>query len=130
MKGCGKIVLWMSLASLLLVYYVQGQIALVRVSYVMDKKTHLKKEKEEHYRQLKYEMEQMKSPRLLESKLSELKFDLTLPTEIKVIRIPQPVLWNAHSSVLPSNLSINPFSEKLTNFLERWVKVAQAKTDV
>lgn len=130
MKGCGKIVLLMVLASILLVYYVQGQISLVRVSYVLDKKMHLKNEKEEYYRQLKYEMEQMKSPRLLESKLSELKFDLALPTEIKVIRIAQPGVWNIPNAALPADISVNPFSEKITNFLERWVKVAQAKTDV
>lgn len=130
MKGCGKIVLLLGLASLMLVFYVQGQISLVRVSYVLDKKVHIKKEKEEYYRQLKYEMEQMKSPRLLESKLSELKFDLSLPTEIKVIRIAQPAVWNMPNSALPADISINPFSEKINNFLERWVKVAQAKTDV
>jgi len=130
MKGCGKIVLLIGLTALLLVYYVQGQISLVRVSYVLDKKMHIKKEKEEYYRQLKYEMEQMKSPRLLESKLSELKFDLALPTEIKVIRIAQPALWNVSSTAIPETLSLNPFTEKLTNFFERWVKVAQAKTDV
>jgi len=130
MKGCGKIVLFLGLAALMLVYYVQGQISLVQVSYVLDKKMHMKRDKEEYYRQLKYEMEQMKSPRLLESKLTELKFDLGLPTEIKVIRIAQPATWNLPASALSAELSMNPLSEKLASFFERWVKVAQAKTDV
>lgn len=130
MKGCGKIVLLIGVIAFFLVYFVQGQVALVRVSYVLDKKMHIKQEKEEYYRQLKYEMEQMKSPRLLENKLGELKFDLALPTEIKVIRIAQPAVWAIPNTNFPADISLNPLSERLTNFFERWVKVAQAKTDV
>ncbi len=129
MKGCGKIIAGMAVTAFLLVYYVQGQIDLVRVSYVLDQKTRLKNEKEEHYRQLKYEMEQMKSPRLLENKLGQLKFNLALPEEIRVIRIASPTAWRVDASAMEA-VPVSPFAEKLTNFLERWVKVAQAKTDV
>ncbi len=129
MKGCGKIVIGMAALTFLCVYYVHTQVALLRVSYVLDKKMHMKNEKTEQYRILKYELEQMKSPRLLESKLGEWKFDLTLPKEIRVIRMSEPVAWDFKPSVAPA-VEGHPFAEKISNFLERWVKVAQAKTDV
>lgn len=120
----------MGVICLMLVYYVQGQISLVRISYVLDQKTRQLGEKEEHYRQLKYEMEQMKSPRLLENKLSELNFDLTLPKEIRVIRIAKPIAWNLKSPELEPGVATGAFGERVANFFERWVKVAQAKTEV
>ncbi len=129
MKGCGKIVLRVAVMTVLVVCYVHSQIELLRVSYILDKKTHLKSEKTEKYLILKYELEQMKSPRLLESKLGEWNFDLTLPKEIKVIRMAEPVAWNLQVPVA-SGVEGHPLVEKISNFLERWVKVAQAKTDV
>jgi len=129
-KGSGKIIVFMGIMAFLLVHYVQGQVNLVRISYVLDKKIKIKNDKLEHYRQLKYELDQIKSPRLLESKLGELNFNLTLPTEIKVIRMAPQSSWSVKPANLPEKLSLNPISEKLTNFFERWVQVAQAKTDV
>ena len=129
MKGCGKIIVGMAAMTVLCVYYVHAQIALLRVSYVLDQKNHIKNERTEQYRILKYELEQMKSPRLLESKLGEWKFDLTLPKEIRVVRMGEPASWDFRSPAAPV-VEGHPFAEKISNFLERWVKVAQAKTDV
>lgn len=129
MKGCGKIILGMALLTVLFVSYVHAQVALLRVSYVLDQKQHAKGEKTEQFRILKYELEQMKSPRLLESKLGQWNFDLTLPKEIRVIRMAQPAVWDMLPPA-PAAVEIHPLSEKISNFLERWVKVAQAKTDL
>ncbi len=127
MKGSGKIILAIGLLASLLVLYVHAQIQLFRISYVLDRSAKKEVELSEKYRFLKYQLDQMKAPRLLEEKLGELQFDLTLPAEIRVIRLEQPVFSAIQLS--PGIFSPKPFSQKFTDFFERWVKVAQAKTD-
>ena len=62
----------------------------------------------------------------VEAKMKELEMDLTLPKEVRVIRIP------VEQNIAPppmTEFELQPFSEGLLNFFGRWVKVAQAKTE-
>jgi len=107
--------------------YVHGRIALFRVSYLIDVKSETWAQKKEAYRHIKFEVDQMKAPRLLEAKMKALNLDLTLPKEIRVVRVPKvaPMLETSP----PTELELQPFSQGLLNFFGRWVKVAQAKTE-
>jgi len=126
MKGTGKTLLSITVASVLLLLFVHGRISLIRVSYLIDVKSDQLAEKSEAYRHLKFEVDQLKAPRILEAKMKELEMDLTLPKEVRVIRIP------VEPKVVPppmTEFELQPFSQGLLNFFGRWVKVAQAKTE-
>jgi hypothetical protein len=58
--------------------------------------------------------------------MRELKLDLTLPKEVRVVRVPAAAV-----SRVPAveDVALQPLSKGLLDFLGRWVKVAQAKTD-
>ncbi len=127
MKGSGKIILWIAVLSSLLVLYVHAQTQLFRVSYTLDREVKERNLLLDRQGKLKYELDQMKAPRLLEEKLSRLQFDLTLPAEIRVIRLAPPVL--PQLKIDAGRFAEKPVSQKFSDFFERWVKVAQAKTD-
>ena len=126
MKGLGKIIIAIGLVSVLLLLYVQGQTALVRISYLMDVKSKKLAQEEEEYRYLKFEVDQLKAPRRLEEKIKTLKLNLTLPKEIRVVRVQAPPTIE---SPRLEEVQLQPLSKGLLEFLGRWVKVAQAKTD-
>ena len=126
MKGIGKVVLLIGGISFFFLIYVHEQIALLRVSYQMEAKNEKLSHLSEEYRQIRFEVDQLKAPRLLEEKMKQLSMDLTLPQEIRVIRTPAvyPIVASPLASV-----SARPMTGQVADFLGRWVGVAQAKTD-
>lgn len=126
MKGLGKVLLAIGVISILLLLYVQGQIALLRISYGLDIQSKKLTQRQEEYRYLRFEVDQLKAPRRLEEKMRELELDLTLPKEIRVVRVPTPSHVNVPTI---EKVELQPLSKGLLEFLGRWVKVAQAKTD-
>lgn len=126
MKGAGKILVTVSLLSMLLVFYVHEQISLFSLSYCMNTESETLARKAEEYRHLKFEVDQLKAPRLLEDKMKHMRLDLALPKEVRVVRIPTvPIV----ESPVVKSISLQPLSDGLLDFLGRWVKVAQAKTE-
>ena len=126
MKDAGKILIAISIATALFLMYVHEQIALFRISYAIDASRDARAQKAEAYRRLEFEVEQLKAPRLLEQRMKDFGLDLTLPKEIRVVRVPQAALPERLAS---PQVAVQPFSAGLTRFLGRWVDVAQAKTD-
>ena len=125
MKGAGKTILSVAFVSALMLLYVHEQVALFRISYQLDAKSEKLARLSEDYRKVKFEVDQLRAPRLLENKMKELSLNLALPKEVRVIRIPA-----AEKVEVPvTRLSI-PTQDRFFNFLGRWVDVAQAKEDI
>ena len=129
MKGLGKILINVAVVSFLLLLYVQGQIALLRISYSIDSQSKKLTQKREQYRHLQFEVDQLKAPRRLEEKMKELQLNLVLPKEVRVVRVPIVASNALVEPPLEEEVQLQPFSKGLLEFLGRWVKVAQAKTD-
>ena len=127
MKGTGKIVLTISMLSLLFLLHVHEQIMIFHVSYRLHDKSTLLTRRSDEYRRLKFEVDQLMAPRILEEKLKDQPYELTLPEEVRVVKIPK-LLSHVQTAAL-SEASSNTFSGKVFNFLGRWIDVAQAKTD-
>lgn len=126
MKGAGKIISGIFVLSLFFVLYVREQVALLHVSYQIEAKSDKVAELSEEYRRLRFEVDQLKAPRLLEEKMNKLAMELTLPHEIRVVRMPQ----EAPASQSLDQLAIHPtLTARFANLLGRWIDVAQAKTD-
>lgn len=125
MKGIGKIILMMAAGSCFFLLYVHEQVALLDVSYAIDERAEKLGHLSEEYRQLRFEVEQLKAPRLLDEKMKQMSLDLTLPQEIRVIRMPATL--PAEASL--KHISTNPMAGRVADFLGRFVDVAQAKTD-
>lgn len=126
MKGIGKIVAVIFALSLFFVVYVREQIALLHVSYQIEAKSEKVAQLSEEYRRLRFEVDQLKAPRLLEEKMKQLSMDLTLPQEIRVVRTPVEV---AAAQPL-ERVSLHPtLSTQFAHFVGRWIDVAQAKTE-
>ncbi len=128
MKGCGKIICGILIVSSLFLLYVHGQTALFELSYTIDKHSKIVMRESEEYRRLKFEVEQLKAPLLLEGKMKEMSLELGLPKEVRVVRVAPPVIPAAESPVMHADSLQNP-SNGLMRFLGRWVDIAQAKTD-
>jgi len=128
MKGSGQFLIPITLATFLFVLYVHEQIALFRISYEIDSKSESLARQTEDYRRLKFEVDQLKAPRLLEEKIKTLGLNLTTPKEVYVVRVPVETTVAVQSEPVES-VSLKPFSDGLLDFLGRWVKVAQAKTE-
>ena len=127
MKGAGKMIAVIAFLSGLFLFYVHEQVALLHISYLIDQKQERLARRTEEYRKLKFEVEQLKAPRLLEEKMKELSLDLTLPKEFRVIPVPAPASVEAGAA---ESVSVKPApSNGLLQFLGRWGNVAQAKTD-
>ncbi|MBU3759616.1 MAG: hypothetical protein FGM27_06770 [Candidatus Omnitrophica bacterium] len=110
----------------LAVLYVYGQTEIFKVSYDINERSDQLAEQSELHRRLKFEVDQLRAPRLLEEKMKRMELELALPSEIQVVRIPQ-VSKDAEpfdSAAVPQSLAPNPF-----DLLGRVVKVAQAKMD-
>lgn len=126
MKGVGKIILWITAGSFIFLLYVHGQVALLHVSYQIDARNERLGRLAEEYRQLRFEVEQLKAPRLLDEKMKQMSLGLTLPQEIRVIRLPAASL--APDAAL-QQITTRPMAGRLADFLGRFIDVAQAKTD-
>ena len=125
MKGAGKTILGVSVAVVFLLLYVHEQIALLHVSYTLEDKSEKLVRLSEEYRNVKFELDQLKAPRLLEEKIKEMQLNLTLPNEVRVLKTAAPPL--KEDSI--KSVSANPMSDRVLHFLGCWVAVAQAKTD-
>jgi hypothetical protein len=79
----------------------------------------------EEYRNIKFDLDQLKAPRLLEEKIKEMQLNLTLPNEVRVLKTAAPLLKEESLQ----NVSASPISDRVLHFLGRWVDIAQAKTD-
>ncbi len=125
-KEALKIIFFLSFVTGFFLLYVHEQICLLQISYKLDADANGLARREELYRELKFDVDRLKAPRLLEEEMKTLSLDLALPQEVKVIKIPAP-----HIPQVPEApfVSVSPFSKGLMNFLGRWVDVAQAKTD-
>ena len=126
MKGIGKIVLLLAAGTFFFLLYVREQVALLDVSYQIDARSEKLMHLSEEYRQLRFEVEQLKAPRLLEEKMNKMSLDLTLPREIRVIRLPADSLTHQHAL---EQISARPMSGRIADFFGRFIDVAQAKTD-
>lgn len=127
MKGTGKIILSILGLSLFFVLYVRGQVALLHVSYQIDSRAEKVTELSEEFRRLRFEVEQLKAPRLLEEKMKQMKMELTFPQEIRVVKVPVaaiPAPPLQHVTASPSTVA-----SRFANLLGQFVGVAQAKTD-
>lgn len=130
MKGCGKIICGVLTVSSFLLLYVHGQTALFQLSYNIDKQSKVLARESEEYRRLKFEVEQMKAPLLLEGKMKEMSLELGLPKEVRVVRVGNAATLNeAPATTMPSDPLQTPSGGGLMRFLGRFVDIAQAKTD-
>ena len=123
-KQLGKTIFWAAALTSLLLLYVHEKVMLIEVSYRLDNLSENFNRKTEQYRQLKFDVEQLKAPRLLEEKMKSLELDLTLPKEFRVV--PLRALTPASAPV--QEVSIKP-GAGFFQFLGHWVNVAQAKTE-
>jgi hypothetical protein len=124
MKGCGKILVGFSIVTFGLLLYVHERVEMLRVSYRIHQKSSALAQQSEEFRRLKFEVTQLRSPQALERRLEQLSLPLGLPKEIKVVKIPQPLL---QSPVEP--LPVPHAPGKLFDFVGQWIQVAQARTD-
>ncbi len=121
-----KIFFLTGIVTSLAVLYVYGQTAVFKVSYDINEKSDKLKESSEMYRRLKFEVDQLKAPRLLEEKMKHMELELSLPSEIQVIRIPKAAGVDTR---LEPVVSKQPLAASPFDLLGRWVKVAQAKME-
>lgn len=127
MKGTGKLLFGISVLSLMMLLYVHEQVMVFRISYRLHEKSSQLTRKSDEYRKLKFEVDQLKAPRLLEERLKGQTLELSLPEEVRVVKIPK-IMQREHSEALP-DFSANTLSGRFASFLGRWIDVAQAKTD-
>ncbi|MSR77550.1 MAG: hypothetical protein EXS63_04925 [Candidatus Omnitrophica bacterium] len=126
MKGSGKIIVRVGIVASLMLLYVHQQFLLFHTSYAIDQKSHSLNDKTESFRRIKFEVDQLTAPRLLEEHMRDLKLDLSLPKEVNVVKIPD----SYQSIIIPVHeVPLQQFSDRLYNWLGRWVDVAQAKVD-
>lgn len=126
MKDCGKFLALLAVVTGLSLLYIRVQVSIFDVSYEIGAHARELSHQSETYRRLKFEVDQLKAPALLEKRMDELALDLTLPQELEVIRVPEPKHIEAHTL---RKISIQPVSNSVVDFFGRWVKVAQAKPD-
>ena len=124
MRGLGKILLSFSLVTSVLLLYVGERVEILRVSYRMDTETGRLTEKSEELRQLRFEVAQLRSPRLLEKRLEELPLTLTLPKQIQALKV--PAVESLPLSGAPPLASSTP---NLFDFLGQWIQIAHARTN-
>ena len=126
MKGIGKMICFQAGLATLLLSYVHLQAGLFETSYAIDANNKIHSEKVEEYRFLKYQVDQMKAPVVLEKKLGELQLDLHRPNEINVVRYVTPQPQTNLAVDLPELQGWGLFTNRVGEFFGRWVQVAQA----
>ncbi|MFA6600466.1 MAG: hypothetical protein WCU74_05545 [Candidatus Omnitrophota bacterium] len=126
MKGSMKVLIRIAILAALVLVYVHEHVMLLNLSYVMNRETLALNEKTETFRRLKFQVDQLKAPRLLETKMKELSLDLIPPTEIKVVcmRAGRQI-----SEAEAQAIAMPTLADRLNGFLGRWISVAQAKTE-
>ena len=125
MKGLGKILFGCSILTATLLLYVHERVEMLKVSYQIYEKSSELSQKGEEFRRLKFEVSQLRSPQALEKRLEELPLSLTLPKEIKVLKVPEPLRQQ-----VPNALTVRPpAGRNLFDFVGQWIQIAQARTD-
>lgn len=124
MKGLGKILFGFVVLTATLLLYVHERVEMLKVSYQIYYKSSELSKKGEEFRRLKFEVSQLRSPQALEKRLGELEFSLTLPKEIKALKVSGPV-----TRELTRSLPVEPSRGNLFDFLGQWIQIAQARTD-
>lgn len=126
MKGTAKFILGTSIVSTFFLLYLHIYISLFSVSYDIQRKSHEMTRNHEYFRQLNYEINQLKSPSRLAQQMEKHSFELELPSEVYILQVPE-----SRTIVAPriDSSAINPLSHGVMEFLGQWVKIAQAKTD-
>jgi len=125
MKGAGKFLLGMTFFSLFVLVFVHLKIGSLLVSYDIHRYHKEISKKEEIYHTLKFNVNQLKAPHLLEAKMKQYNFDLALPQEIRVLEVPALPKWQAP---LKQEMRLPTFAQGVSHMMGRLVKVAQAKT--
>ena len=131
MKEVWKILTFVFVLSVLFLFHVHEQIMVFKVSYRLNEKSDLLAQRSEEYRRLKYQVDRLKAPRLLEEKIKEQSMELTLPKQVRVVQMPaNKIAANAQSTDVPEKTSMKATAAgKVMSFLGHWVEVAQAKTE-
>ena len=124
MRGVGKLLTGIAIITAGFLLYVHERVEMLRESYQIYKTSRQLSERAEEYRRLKFEVTQLRSPEALEKRLQEVNLSLTLPKQIKVLRVPQP-LAQPTVETLPLRASWGHFFD----FVGQWIQVAQARTD-
>ena len=126
MKGTGKILVGVSFFTALMLVYVHEQVSLFQISYSLDERADTLTRRTETFRKLKFEVEQLKAPRLLEQRMKDMKLELGLPKEVRVVKVAQ----NApEAGAGETALETSSANQGLARFVGHWMGVAQAKTD-
>lgn len=128
MKGSGKILIFIAGITCLLLFYVHLQIASVLVSFDIHKSSKTFAEKQELFKRLQFKVDQLKAPRLLESKMKKHELGLALPDKIQIVEVPPAPAFTM--PITQEQAVTNSFSSIVSSFLGRWIQTAQAKTDL
>lgn len=112
-----------SIVTMVLLLYVHERVEMFKLSYKIYEKSEQLSKRAEQYRLLKFEVTQLRSPQSLERRLEAMSLPFMLPKEIKVLRVPTPVVQAREP------LPVHVQTQNLFHFLGQWVQVAQARTD-
>ena len=127
MKGSGKILGYIVVVTCFMVLYVHLQVSSVIVSLEINKSSRHLATKQELYRRLQFNIDQLKAPRLLEEKMKTHELTLGLPNRVQTVEVPRvpelklPIGQDAKASTA----YVSTFSK----FFGRLIQTAQAKTD-
>lgn len=115
-----------------LLLYVHQQVEILRVSYRIHAKSLRLAKDTEDLRRLKFEVERMRSPNLLQKRLEHLSLPFTLPKQVEVIHIPQASTLSSEAKGLSSGrrtFLAASSSRSFFDFLGQWTQIAQARTE-
>ncbi len=128
MKGSGKILIFIAGLTCLMLFFVHLQISSVLISFDIHKSSRTVAEKQELFRRLQFNVDQLRAPRLLEEKMKKHDLGLALPNKIQVVEVPSVPEF---AISLPKTAEPEKsFSSTVSSFLGRWIQTAQAKTDL
>jgi len=126
MKGSGKYILGVGFLSAFFLLYVHINISMFTLSYSIGRESSVLTQKQEQYRHLKCEVDQLKAPNRLAEQIEKQSLVLDLPSEIHIIQVPKESSSNL--SVLEKT-SVHSFGQGVSDFFGRWINIAQAKTE-
>ena len=124
MRGLGKILVGFAIITAGVLLYVHERVEMLRVSYRIHKKATAFSKQSEEFRRLQFEVAELRSPEALEKRLGELPLTLTLPKEIRVLKVPVPA-----SQPVTDTLAIPRPTGHFFDFVGQWIQVAHARTD-
>lgn len=116
-----RMVVGLTVGTLLLLLYVHEQVSILQVSYSIGRKEREAVRLSEDYKTAKFRVARLRSPQALGQRLNELSLDLIIPTNQEVVTILKPVAPSVE--VEPGW----PAPVRFASWLP-FVKEAQAKT--